>query len=450
MNESEIERHLRQGIREATPDLLESLVDELGLDAAGENGASEQGNEPVQSRGSGDSSPETRLSGGPSAGEGRTGDGLASSARKSRRARRWLQAGLSAAAVLLIAIGVFSLMGQDKEAFAIVGLDVNPSIEISVDDNERVFHVDALNEEAEVVLSDLELTGTDLNTACHAVVGSMLVKGYLSSDTNSILVSVRSLDAKRGKEIEQRLSEGLNSFMEDSKIAVAILGQYVESSEGLERFAEDQAISLGKAELIKKLLAVEGTKSDEQSLLKLSTQELILLAQQRGVDCETSIGASDTSEFISKERAVDAALRDAGSQKSDATSIEVEFDCEDGVLVYEVDFLTSEAKYEYAINARTGKVLSSEVEAVSSPKSQQAAQDQDRVADDQLDDDDSDDYADDDFDESDKHDDDSAYDDYDDYDDGPDDDSDDDVADEDDGDDDGDDSDDDDDDDDDD
>jgi len=331
MNGDDIERSIRRSIHEMSPDMLDALIGELGFETQ-VPGASGGVAKPTQSQ------------------------------NRSRQVRRWLRVGLSAAAVLVLAIGILSIAAPNRQTFAVIGLDVNPSIEISVDDEERVLHADALNAEAGAILEDLELQGTSLNTACHAVVGSMLVKGYLTSDNNSILVSVRSSNDLKGKEIERRLSEDLNAFMENSQVAVAILGQYVEDSDELGAFAKEHGVSLGKAWLIKKLLAADKANGDESSLVKLSTQELILLAQERHVESETSIGASDTSSFISKDEAVALALHDAGVSKKDATGIQVEFDCEDGALVYEVTFSTLDSRYEYLVDARSGAVVSNEVE----------------------------------------------------------------------------------------
>lgn len=371
MNGDDIERSIMRGVREMRPDMLDTLMDELGLEAQAPCGEAtiaetrnQDGLEGVSCR-----KPEFAREENPCV-YGEADAERVLSRSRPYRAKRWFQVGLSAAAVLIIAVGILSVTIRGSQTFAVVGLDVNPSIEIAIDDGERVIHADALNVEAEAILDDVDLEGASLNTACYAVLGSMLTKGYISSDSNSILVSVCSSNNLKGKEIEQRLSEDLNAFMEGSEVEVAILGQYVEDSEELENFAAERGISLGKAWLVKKLLAADSANQIESSLLKLSTQELILLAQEKNIDAETSIGTSDTSQFISKEDAVAIALRKAGVMEKDALAIGVEFDCEDGKLVYEVDFLADDCGYEYVIDARLGTVISSETEVLNSSTSQ--------------------------------------------------------------------------------
>lgn len=356
MSTRDVERVLREEVRQSTPDLLDGLLEELGLDGQEPTARSGLDATVVGAPVDDDATSAVNLSLLREAAPART-----CPRRSARTARR--RVGLPVLALLALAVGLFALMRPQREPFAVVGLDVNPSIEISVDSRERVLGATALNDEAAIVLQDLELEGTELGTACHAVVGSMLVKGYLRSDANSLLVSVRSADAEAGKVLEHRLSQELNDYLENSEVAVAILGQYVEDSDELEHFAEQRGISQGKAWLIQKLLASEGTRMDEAALLKLGTQELILLAQERHVESQTSIGTSDTSRFIARDEALSIALADAGAERREVRESSVEFDCEDGVIVYEVEFRTDSGDHEYLIDAASGAIVEHEVEA---------------------------------------------------------------------------------------
>ena len=65
---------------------------------------------------------------------------------------------------------------------SIVGLDVNPSVELSINRKERVLKADALNEDARTILQGMDLKGVELNVAVNAIVGSMVSNGYLDSD----------------------------------------------------------------------------------------------------------------------------------------------------------------------------------------------------------------------------------------------------------------------------
>ena len=61
---------------------------------------------------------------------------------------------------------------------------------------------------------------------------------------------------------------------------------------------------------------------------------------------------------ITKEEAIDIALKDAGFTKDQVTRLRAEFDYDDGRPEYEVDFHQDRYEYDYEIHAETGKILS--------------------------------------------------------------------------------------------
>ena len=374
----ELEEYLAKAIEDTTPDILDDLIAELDLNDS----------KPVMMR---DLLKED--------------DDQHFEKRTVRRFgwKKSLAAFACAAAALVILIGGPSLLRNDPvETFAVVGLDVNPGIEISIDDNERVIDVTAVNEEGKDIISDLKFEGSDINVACNAIVGSMMTRGYLNDLSNSILLSVRSTDVERSKAIEKELSGNLNHFLEEYSLAAAILGQYVEEDDDLDEFAESNGISLGKAWLIRNLVASGSTRMTAESLLKLSTQELILLGQEKNLASENSYGKANTSKYIDKEKALAIAMDAAGVGMNEVTGQKIEFDCDDGKIVYEVEFVTSGVEYEYDIDAVSGDVLGVERES---------ADDDDEFDDDDDDDDDEFEIDDDDDDDNDDDDDDDREDD---------------------------------------
>ena len=66
------------------------------------------------------------------------------------------------------------------------------------------------------------------------------------------------------------------------------------------------------------------------------------------------------SSNISKSAAQKAALKHAGIKEADAYAISVEYDNDDGVKLYEVEFRSGRYEYTYEINALDGSVISHE------------------------------------------------------------------------------------------
>lgn len=72
---------------------------------------------------------------------------------------------------------------------------------------------------------------------------------------------------------------------------------------------------------------------------------------------------ADASGLIGKTAAKEIALEAAGLTESEVTKLEVKQDKEHGITVYEVEFRTSTAEYEYEINGTTGAILAQSVES---------------------------------------------------------------------------------------
>lgn len=69
---------------------------------------------------------------------------------------------------------------------------------------------------------------------------------------------------------------------------------------------------------------------------------------------------SNTSSYISAERAKEIALADAGIQAADAVFLRAQLDWDDGRAEYEVEFYSGNVEYDYDIDAVTGAIRSSD------------------------------------------------------------------------------------------
>ena len=71
---------------------------------------------------------------------------------------------------------------------------------------------------------------------------------------------------------------------------------------------------------------------------------------------------TSSSTYIGKAKAKSIALKNAGVSASSATFTKTKLDYEDRIRVYEIEFYTNSAEYEYEINAKTGKIRDMDVE----------------------------------------------------------------------------------------
>lgn len=285
-------------------------------------------------------------------------------ANTKKKRNRWAPlVAVAAALALCISVFGYNFWKSGSAVDSVVMLDVNPSISLTINAREEVIRANALNEEAKVVLGDMDLTGTDLNVAVNAIIGSMLQNGYLSDLQNSILVSVENADAQRSAQLQTEISNAISSSFGVSGVSASVLSQTVTETDELTQLAQTYGISVGKAALIQEVVAQDATLTVE-SLAPLSINEIALISSSRNLTTNTvsQTGAASDKAYIGKNAALSAAAARAGVSVSDVTWSKVEFDSDDGLMLYEVEFRTNTAKYECDVNARTGEIVKFEQE----------------------------------------------------------------------------------------
>ncbi|MBO5797026.1 MAG: PepSY domain-containing protein, partial [Clostridia bacterium] len=289
---------------------------------------------------------------------------------RRRSAVRWV-AGIAAALVLVTGLVAGGVFYQNRNtAVSTVSLDVNPSVSITLNREERVLAVEAKNEEGRRVIGDMDFKGSDLDVAINALIGSMLRNGYLSEVANSILLSVDNPDPTKGADLQNRLTTAINELLQTNTFSGAVLSQTLSPDEELQKLADTHGISRGKAQLIRQITS-QNTLHTFEELAPLSINELNLISESGGLHLENvqAVGTASNQAYIGEQKALEKATAHAGVPAGEATRVKWEMDYERGKMVYEIDFDHSDYEYEYDIDATTGEVVKSERE----PKRQRPA-----------------------------------------------------------------------------
>lgn len=355
MTNREIEQRVRTAVTHAAPDQLDSILSSCDL-------------------------------------EKKEGAVLDMTERKTSKQRNsGLAAIAAAAAVFILCVGGFRLMqrgngnkdmddgnvtgqnviqqtaGQETISSAptnsVILLDVNPSLALTVDAGETVLAAEALNEDAKDILGTMDLTGTSLEVAVNAIIGSMLQKGYLGDMQNSILVSVEDQDAARSAELQKKVSSAIASAMQSDSVEAAVLSQAIDGDDTvLAELANQYHISLGKAALIQEVIRQIPTLSFEE-LAPRSINEIALISASKHVAGSSvqQTGSASDKAYIGTEEALNLVYAYAGVDPSEVLWCKAEFDWEDGVMAYEIEFETGTREYEYDIDASTGELIKTEM-----------------------------------------------------------------------------------------
>ena len=218
-------------------------------------------------------------------------------------------------AFAMVMVMAFTFVGltnynSNYKVDATIEFDVNPSIEIEVNKKEEIIKINALNEDAKKVLDDMDFKGVDLDIAVNAIIGSMLKNGYLTVDQNSILVSVKNDDKEKGEQLQQKLSKEIQEILSASKLDGSVITQEYETNAEIKKIANNNNISEGKAELIKRILDAKlkdakGNLYKEEDLAKLSINELKLLLEEKETtlkNVKTSHAKTKIKAFLNKQK----------------------------------------------------------------------------------------------------------------------------------------------------
>lgn len=301
-------------------------------------------------------------------------------ARKKKR--RWAPLAAAACLALVVAAGGGGWYLQNNTVASVVSLDVNPSVTLNVNSKEKVLSAIPVNEDGGDILAGMDLTGVQLDVAMNAIVGALLTNGYVDELANSILITVEDDDASRGARLQQELTDQADAILANTSVNGAILSQTIQNSQQLQELSDTYGITTGKAALIQTIVDNGNSLHTFEELVGLSINDLNLLytslitapaepstgggtsggsASGSGT-AETapaiqSSGQASDSAYIGVEAAKSAAFAHAGLDTSQVTMGEVDFDYEDGRMVYELEFYASGAEYEYDIDASTGAVV---------------------------------------------------------------------------------------------
>ena len=282
--------------------------------------------------------------------------------RRSRRPRRLIAAVAAVAACAVLAVGALGIVRNhaSQQETAVVVLDVNPSILLSIDREERVLSVVAQNSDASRILDGMDLTGVQLNVAVNALIGSLLKNGYISELANSILISVEGADAQEAAQLQQRLTTEINELLAGFGIDGAILSQTLGQDDEVTALANSYEISRGKAALILELMGQNPTlRAEDLAGLTINALNL-LLADPQGASQNATLtltGTASEGGYIGADAATTAALSHAGVDAAKAELLSVEMDVEAGRMVYEVEFAADSLEYECDVDALTGEVV---------------------------------------------------------------------------------------------
>lgn len=196
------------------------------------------------------------------------------------------------ASLAIICLCIFGVLREDEKSVFMV-LDINPSIQIEVDEAHQVKRLKGLNQDGKDVVKELRWKNGTVQELLDVLIQDVVEKSYLR-ENGGILVTLAAKDKYVCENLERTLGEGIDRKLTELKVSgVTTAFQEVQSR------TERQG---------RKLLEAELTKScglAEEQVQQMSVNELIQYCQDY-----TSLELK-LSEASEKER---AAAQDGGGK----------------------------------------------------------------------------------------------------------------------------------------
>ena len=165
--------------------------------------------------------------------------------------------------------------GAPKGALTYIGLRINPEIEMVTDESGVVVSANAVNEDGEVVLSEVELEGMTAEDATVEFTETAVDLGFMDPENgkDTVYVDVNSENAEVAEKVEKTLSDKLMKFFEKKgitgKVSKEVLDSYIAA-------AEEWNVTPGHAKIIARVLEANPELTYEE-LLNLTVKELLEL-----------------------------------------------------------------------------------------------------------------------------------------------------------------------------
>ncbi len=193
-----------------------------------------------------------------------------------------------------ISLSLAACGGGEPEAASYVSLDINPSIELTLDKDDKVLSVYGANEDAQVLLyQESGIIGADVETAVEKITSLAVELGYLDESNTVVETSVTS---SKSDILSEKLLEKVNAKVTatagDLNLSVTCDGAQAYSllrklEQIKEKYPDSAAVQTLTPEKLKLVLSVtEDGSISVEAAAELDTSELIKKVSEAHEDIE--------------------------------------------------------------------------------------------------------------------------------------------------------------------
>jgi hypothetical protein len=162
------------------------------------------------------------------------------------QAKGWM-ALVSVACLLFLMFTMVPL--KNAEAAYIVAIDINPSIEVCLDENLKGMSIRTLNSDGDLIVSQLEYKGKDLSHIIHSIIAQCAKKHYISSDGNALVSTTIIPTRDEGKLTPNQVEYMVHSSLKEHKVTADVKVEV--GSKQLLKVAHENNLSVNKYKVFK-------------------------------------------------------------------------------------------------------------------------------------------------------------------------------------------------------
>lgn len=226
--------------------------------------------------------------------------------------------------VFTLVVVMVACSGSISASETYVTVDINPSVELVINQREKVIYVNALNEDAEVLLLDLDLIGLDVDEAMDLIIEKSIALGYIDVDSEETIVSVSTAsNTELGLKVREMVKNAINNaFMNRAMMGKAIDKAF--SEEFLDE-AESYGVTASFLFLAYNATYVDDTLTLEDALL-LTQEELVDLVKD-AKDEAKNIAATYKEAFLAERQTIrDLYIPQRDQLQEDIASLEAQLE----------------------------------------------------------------------------------------------------------------------------
>lgn len=177
------------------------------------------------------------------------------------------------AIIILGGVGYFGYNWYIGNKSSYITIDINPSVQLVLNGKEEVVEVVALNEDADIILSGLDLVGLSVEDATEDIINSATETGYIDEygDDNEIVVTAYCDDEELRLKIQDKVESSTADTLDKKNIYYVL--STVTMTDDLKASADEYDISNGKMLLVERAYTLDSSL-DKDKLADMSIKEI--------------------------------------------------------------------------------------------------------------------------------------------------------------------------------